>query len=128
MKKSAILVALAFALSLIVSSAFAVEVDGIDDNDHAALAKHYEVLAKEAESKLQENKAVLEEYENHSYYYGRQGQDVKSHTTANIREYEKLLAESLSNANLHQRIAMEQQNGDVINKAKLTTDNSMTVQ
>ncbi|MCE7914480.1 MAG: hypothetical protein DYH15_07305 [Nitrosomonas sp. PRO4] len=128
MKKSAILAVLIFALSLTVSLAFAAEVDGIDDNDHVALAKHYEVLAKEAETKLQENKAVLEEYENHSYYYGRQGQDVKSHTTANIREYEKLLAESLSNADTHHRIAMDQQNSDAINKAKLNLDNYTTVQ
>ncbi len=126
MKTPTIFAAIIFALSLPVSSAFAV--DGIDDNDHAALAKHYEVLAKEAEVKLQENKAVLEEYENHSYYYGRQGQDLKSHTTANIREYEKQLAESVSNADLHHRIAMEQQNGNAINKARLNLDDSMTVQ
>ncbi len=126
MKTPTIFAAIIFALSLPISSAFAV--DGIDDNDHAALAKHYEVLAKEAEVKLQENKAVLEEYENHSYYYGRQGQDVKSHTTANIREYEKQLAESLSNADLHHRIAMEQQNSNAINKAKLNLDDSMIVQ
>ncbi|TXI20651.1 MAG: hypothetical protein E6Q62_00875 [Nitrosomonas sp.] len=125
MKTPTLLVALFLALSLTVTSAFAV--DGIDDNDHAALAKYYELLAKEAEVKLQENKAVLEEYENHSYYYGRQGQDLKSHTTANIREYEKQLAESLSNADLHHRIALEQQNNSVISKAKLNFDDSTEI-
>lgn len=60
-------------LSLFTSSAFAV--DGIDNSNHIALAKHYENLAKEAEAKLQENKAALKEYEAHPYYYGRQGQD-----------------------------------------------------
>lgn len=125
MKTPTLLVALFLALSLTVTSAFAV--DGIDDNDHAALAKYYELLAKEAEVKLQENKAVLEEYENHSYYYGRQGQDLKSHTTANIREYKKQLAESLSNADLHHRIALEQQNNSVISKAKLNFDDSTEI-
>ncbi|MCE7914481.1 MAG: hypothetical protein DYH15_07310 [Nitrosomonas sp. PRO4] len=125
MKTPTLLGALILALSLPVSSAFAV--DGIDDNDHAALAKYYELLAKEAEVKLQENKAVLEEYENHSYYYGRQGQDLKSHTTANIREYEKQLAESLSNADLHHRIALEQHNSNVISKAKLNFDDSTEI-
>ena len=106
-------------LSLLASSAFAVE--GIDDSNHAALTKYYEKLAKDAEAKLQENKAALDEYEAHPYYYGRQGQDFQSHTFANIHEYEEILAESLNNADLHRRVAMEQGN-PVINKAKVNLD------
>ncbi|SEF42040.1 hypothetical protein SAMN05216334_101248 [Nitrosomonas ureae] len=109
------------AFSLTVSSAFAVE--GIDDNDHAALAQYYENVAKETEAKLQKNKAALDEYEAHSYYYGRRGQDFKSHTVANIREYEAVLAESLNNADLHKRIAMDQGN-PAINKAQLNLNQS----
>ncbi len=110
----ALISVLAFSLS--ISSAFAVE--GIDDNNHAALAQYYESVAKEIETKLQKNKAALEEYEAHPYYYGRRGQDFKSHTTANIREYEAVLAESINNAGLHKKIAMEQGN-TVVNKAQL---------
>lgn len=116
MKTSTLLIASLFVLGSFTSSAFAQ--NAIDNEDHFALAKHYENEAKEIEVKLQENKAALEEYEDHSFYYGRQGQDVQSHTTANIREYEKQLSENLNNANLHKRLAMEQQN-NVINKAKL---------
>ena len=94
-------------------------------NDHEVLVRHYENLAKEAEAKLQENKAVLEEYEAHSYYYGRQGQDLQSHATANIREYEKALKESLSNADLHRKIAAGQ--AAPINKAKINLDRDSTV-
>jgi hypothetical protein len=119
------LIALSFlVLSSFASSAFAV--NGIDDNDHAMLAKYYEDQANEVKEKLQENKQILEDYEEHSFYYGRQGQDVQSHATANIREYEKLLTENLSNAELHKRIAMEQDK--VINKAKLNVDNDSAIQ
>ncbi len=125
MKTSTLLIASLFVFGSFTSSAFAQ--NAIDNEDHFALASHYENLAKEAEAKLQENKAALEEYEEHSFYYGRQGQDVQSHTTANIREYEKQLSENLNNANLHKKLAMEQQN-NVINKAKLNVgDDSSAV-
>jgi len=105
--------------SLAASSVFAVE--GIDDNDHAALTRHYENVAKEAEAKLQKNKAALEDYEAHSYNYGRQGQDFKSHTIANIREYEEVLAESINNADLHKKITMDHDHSSV-NKARVNLD------
>lgn len=120
MKTSTLLIVALFVVGSFTSSAFAQ--NAIDTEDHFALAKHYENEAKEIEVKLQENKAALEEYEDHSFYYGRQGQDVQSHTTANIREYEKQLSESLNNADLHKRLAMEQQN-NAINKAKLNVGN-----
>lgn len=110
-------------INLFASSAFAI--DGIDDSNHAALAKHYENLAKEAEIKLQENKAALDEYEAHPYYYGRQGQDFRSHTSANIHEYEEILAESLNNADLHRKVAMEQ-NNSIINQAEIKLDRDST--
>lgn len=82
----------------------------ITDSNHEALVEHYQKLAKEAEVRLQENIEALEEYEAHPYYYGRQGQDIRSHASANIREYEKTLKESLNNADLHRKMAMEQNN------------------
>ena len=123
MKTSTLLIASLFVLGAFTSSVSAQ--NAIDNEDHFALAQHYENLAKEAEAKLQENKAALEEYEDHSFYYGRQGQDVQSHTTANIREYEKQLSENLDNANLHKRMAMEQNN--IINKAKLNVSDDSSV-
>lgn len=116
MKTQKFIVLISFLIfSLTVSSAFAVE--GIDDSNHAALAEYYEIIAKETEAKLQKNKAALEDYEAHPYYYGRRGQDFKSHTIANMRGYEAVLAESLNNANLHKRLAMDQDN-PTFNKAR----------
>ncbi len=107
-----------FALSLLASPVVA-------DNDHEALAKHYESLVEEAKVRLQENKKVLEEYEDHPYYYGRQGQDIRSHASANIREYEKTLKENLANVDVHRRMAAEQQNNQV-NKAEASQNRDFT--
>lgn len=106
-------------LCLNVSAVLAV--DGIDDNDHATLAKHYENLAKAAEVKLKENKELLEGYQAHPYHYGRQGQDIQSHISANIQEYEVIVKENLRNAELHKEKITEEQN-DPINKAKTDSD------
>src|SRR3954452_20797519 len=43
--------------------------------DHTALAKHYEDAAQEMRLKAQQHKQQLEEYEKHSYYYGKRAQD-----------------------------------------------------
>lgn len=108
-----------FALSLFASSAFAV--DGIADNDHAALADYYQNAAKAAETKVQENKALLEQYEMHPYYYGRHGQDFQSHITANIHEYEELVTENLHNAELHKNLPDKQD--DSVSKATIHLEN-----
>ncbi|SDY07671.1 hypothetical protein [Nitrosomonas sp. Nm33] len=58
------------------------------------------------------------------YYYGRQGQDVRSHVSAIIREYEKTLKQSQGNADLYRKMAKEQDNQ--INKVKIDLNyNSM---
>ena len=97
-----------FALSSFVSPVFANEVEGIDDNDHAALVKYYENHAHAAEEKLHENEELLREYEDHPYYYGRQGQDIQSHTLANIHEYERIIEEDLHHAEDHKKIMTEE--------------------
>lgn len=79
--------------------------DSINPNDHAALANYYEGLAKEVSEKLETNRQKLNDYEEHPYYYGRRGQDLKSHMQANIRAYEKELTEDLGEATLHRKIA-----------------------
>ena len=81
----------------------------INPNDHVALANYYEGLVKEVSAKLETNQQKLNDYEDHPYYYGRQGQDLRSHLQANIREYKKELAEDLQEANLHRKIAASEQ-------------------
>jgi hypothetical protein len=82
----------------------------ITRNDHDALIRYYGDLAREAKTKLLENKRMLEECESHPYYFGWQGQDIRSHSAANILRYEKILEESLRHADVHRRMAKEQEN------------------
>lgn len=94
---------------------------GILSNNHDALVKYYEGVAKDAKLKLQENQKIIQEYEARPYYFGRQGLDVKSHALANIRAYEKEIQESLASADLHRKMAMRQKN-DQANKVGSNQD------
>jgi hypothetical protein len=81
----------------------------IDPNDHYAVAKHYEDVAKEMKAKLQAKKEQLEEYERHNYYYGRKGQNYRSHIWANMRHLENSIKENLKEAAIHHKMAQGQQ-------------------
>jgi len=83
--------------------------DSINPNDHAALANYYEGLAKEVSEKLETNQQKLKEYEENPYRFGRQGQGLKSHLQANIREYEKELSEDLEEAEVHRKLSTVEQ-------------------
>ena len=97
---------------------------GIAKNDHTSLVKYYEGVANDAKVRLQENKKVLQEYEAHPYYFGRQGLEVRSHAAANIRAYEKTLKESLVFADFHRTMAIEQigQKSNEAKKAEVNQD------
>ena len=101
---------------------------GISGNDHSALVKYYESVAKDAKLRLQENKKILQEYEAHPYYFGRQGLDAQSHAAANVREYEKAIRESLIFADFHRKMAMEQigLNSYIINELETNQDRDFT--
>ena len=85
------------------------EVRSIDPNNHNAVAKYYEDVAKEMKAKLREQKERLEEYERHNYYYGRKGQNFRSHTWANIRDLENSIKENLKEAAIYWEMARNQQ-------------------
>ena len=73
-------------LSALGLSAFAFDVDSAIQNattahDHEVVAKYYQDVAREMQAKKQEQKQLLEEYESHSYLYGRQAQDLQAQTT-----------------------------------------------
>ena len=77
--------------------------------DHEAMAKHYEDVAAQVQAKLKEQKELLEQYQNKSYLYGRQAQDLQSHTEALIRDYEQTLAATIEEAATHRRMASKLQ-------------------
>ncbi|HEX7234436.1 MAG TPA: hypothetical protein VF243_04125 [Nitrosospira sp.] len=61
--------------------------------------------AKEMQVKADEQKRLLEHYEDKSYLYGRRAQDLQSHTHALIRNYEKAVAENMRAAAFHRQMA-----------------------
>ena len=73
--------------------------------DHEALVKHYEDAAKEMQSKANERKKTLEEYESHAAYYGKRAQDLQSHTQAMINAYEQAARANLDMAKSHRMMA-----------------------
>jgi hypothetical protein len=73
--------------------------------EHEFVARYYEGAAAQLQAKVKEQKELLEQYEDKSYLYGRQAQDLKSHTAALIRDYEKSVEASTKEAALHRQMA-----------------------
>ncbi|MDQ3184901.1 MAG: hypothetical protein M3Q16_00205 [Pseudomonadota bacterium] len=76
-------------------------------SDHDALAKHFEDTAKQMHTKAEEQKKLLEHYEEKGYLYGRQAQDLQSHTSALVRKYEETEESSIKEAALHRQMAQQ---------------------
>ena len=74
-------------------------------SDHEAVAKYYEDAATQMQAKVEEQKELLEHYEDKSYLYGRQAQDLQSRTTALVRHYEKTVKTHIQEAALHRQMA-----------------------
>ena len=77
----------------------------VTSNDHIAVAKYLEAEAKQMQAKVQEQKELLEQYEDKAYLYGRRAQDLQSHTTAQVREYEQIVNDDIREAAAHRQIA-----------------------
>jgi hypothetical protein len=59
------------------------------------------------QAKVKEEKELLEQYKNKSYLYGRQAQDLQSHTAALIRRHEQTVAADMQEAALHRQMALK---------------------
>lgn len=80
---------------------------GMTRSYHENLAKDYEVKAKEILAKVEEKKRLLEEYDNHSQYLGRRGQDLHAHTWAMVNRHERAAEEALNKVSFHRKMASE---------------------
>lgn len=76
--------------------------------DHHALSKYFENAAREMQVKAAEQRKLLDHYEDKSYLYGRSAQDLKSHTAALIRKYDKTAEKNIQEAVAHRQMALEQ--------------------
>jgi hypothetical protein len=75
--------------------------------DHEVLATHYEQAAQDAEAKVEEHKKLLDQYQAHSYLYGRQALMLEEHCQSMIHEYQQIATANLQMAKLHRQIADE---------------------
>ena len=75
--------------------------------DHEAVARYYEGAAIELQAKLKEKKELLEHYEDKSYLYGRQAQDLQSHTQALVRKYDQTVKANMREAALYRKLAVQ---------------------
>lgn len=102
-------------------------------SDHTVLVRLFEDLSKEMRAKAEEQKRLLEHYQEKSYLYGRQAQDRQSNTWALMNRYEQATKTSLSKAASHRQIAAElkqehyatplRQTENSTNKTKATKNN-----
>jgi hypothetical protein len=86
--------------------------DARTSGDHNDLAKLFENLAKEMRMQAEEQKRLLEHYQEKSYLYGRQAQDRKSHTWALMHRYEQAAKTSLGKAATHRQMAAKLKQDD----------------
>lgn len=73
--------------------------------DHMALADHYEQAAQEAEAKVKEHQKLLEEYQFHSYVYGKQSATLKEHCDGLIYHYQQIAKANHQMAEMHRKMA-----------------------
>ena len=78
-------------------------------SEHEAIAKYYEDAARAMQAKMQEKKQLLEHYQDKSYLYGRQAQDLQAQTEALARQYEKAVTTNAKEAHLHHQMAVNVQ-------------------
>lgn len=76
-------------------------------DEHEAVAKFYENAAAQLQVKMKEQQQLLEQYENKSYLYGRQAQDLQSHAHAQVREYAQAVEVNIKEASLHRQMALK---------------------
>ena len=105
-----ILIILTFLVSSVCIAAESEEINEIAEAkaktkfDNIGLAVYYENKAKEMSAKAEEQKRLLDEYNTHSEYYGREGQDFQSHHEALLRKYTKSAERNREMAASHRKI------------------------
>lgn len=75
--------------------------------EHEAVAKYYEDAAKAMRAKMQEQQQLLEHYQDKSYLYGRQAQDLQGHSEALARKYEQAVKRNVKEAHAHHEMASQ---------------------
>lgn len=75
-------------------------------SEHIVSAKRFEDAAREMQAKADEQKKLLEQYEQ-THLYGWQSRNLKSRTTALIRKYEQAVRSNMKEAMAHRQMAQQ---------------------
>ena len=89
-----------------VASHAAIQQNTATPSEHHALAKHFEDAAREMQAKAEEQKALLQRYENGNLY-GWQSHSLKSNALALIRKYEQAAQSKMREAVSHRQTAQK---------------------
>ena len=89
--------------------------------DHDGLGKYFEDAANEMQGKAEEQKKLLQHYEEKSYLYGREAQDLISHTSALVRRYGETAQENRKEAALHRQMALDGTKDSTANSGKMAS-------
>jgi hypothetical protein len=81
--------------------------NAVTQSDHVAVAKYYEDVARKMQAKVEEQKLLLAQYEDRSYLYGREAQDLQAHTHALVVKYENEAKANVKEAALHRQMALK---------------------
>jgi hypothetical protein len=76
-------------------------------SDHVELAKHYDDAAKDMQTRADEHKKLLAQYQAKSYLYGKQADSFKTHCQALIGLYQRAAEENRMMAESHRQMAKE---------------------
>jgi hypothetical protein len=95
--------------------------------DHDRLAQRYQSTARELRVKAEEQKKLLQHYEEKSYLYGRQAQDNKSHTQALVSRYERAVEDNVKLAAHHRNMAAELAKGNYATSDASRQDDSRAI-
>lgn len=94
--------------------------NAVTRSDHVAVAKYYEDVARKMQAKVEEQKLLLAQYEDRSYLYGREAQDLQAHTHALVLKYEKEAKANVKEAALHLQMALKLED-DIYSASNLQT-------
>jgi hypothetical protein len=75
-------------------------------SEHIVLAKRFEDAAREMQAKADEQKKLLEQYEQ-THLYGWQARNLKSQTAALIHKYEQAARSNMKEAMIHRQMAKQ---------------------
>ena len=78
----------------------------VSPSEHSVLAKRFEGAAHEMQAKADEQKTLLEQYEQ-THLYGWQSRNLKSNTRALIRKYEQAVRANMKEAMAHRQMAQQ---------------------